>query len=57
MTKIDKEEFPYKSFPWRLQYNDGKIERLCFFENEHYRQKHIDRHHLKKSEIRLSCKK
>ena len=56
MVKIAKEEFPYDTFPWKLEYMDGKDNRLCFFESEHYRQKHIDRYQLKKKEIKLSCK-
>ena len=56
MVKIVKEEFPYDTFPWKLEYMDGKDNRLCFFENEYNRQKHIDRYHLKKKEIKLSYK-
>jgi hypothetical protein len=56
MIKPIKEEFPYDTFPWKLEYMDGKDNRLCFFENEYYRQKHINRYNLNKKEIKLSCK-
>ena len=54
--KDPAEEFPFDLFPWKLVYKDGNELKKCYFDNEHNRQKHIDRYKLKKSEIKLSYK-
>jgi hypothetical protein len=37
-------DFPYEGFPYRLEYTDGKDEKVCWFMCEEHLQKHIDRH-------------
>ena len=37
-------DFPYDGFPYRLEYTDGKDERVCWFTCQEHLQKHIDRH-------------
>ena len=37
-------DFPYEGFPYRLEYTDGKDERVCWFMCEEHLQKHIERH-------------
>ena len=47
--KLSQEEmFPFESFPFRLEYQDGKDTRICHFECEEHREKLINRYKLKK---------
>ena len=47
--KLSQEEmFPFESFPFRLEYQDGKDTRICHFECEEHRDKLINRYKLKK---------
>lgn len=36
--------FPYEGFPYRLEYTDGKEDRICWFTCEDHLKRHIDRH-------------
>ena len=47
--KLSHEEmFPFKAFPFRLEYKDGNDTRICHFECEEHRAKHIQRYKLRK---------
>lgn len=47
--KLSQEEmFPFESFPFRLEYIDGNDTRICHFECEEHRIKHIQRYKLRK---------
>ena len=37
-------QFPYEGFPYRLEYTDGKEERICWFMCEEHLQKYIERY-------------
>ena len=39
---------PFSAFPFRLEYQDGKDKRVCHFECEQHRDKHIARYKLRK---------
>ena len=39
---------PFSAFPFRLEYQDGKDKRVCHFECEEHRDKHIARYKLRK---------
>ena len=39
---------PYSLFPYRLEYQDGAETRICHFECEEHRTKHIQRYKLRK---------
>lgn len=43
-----EEMHPYLSFPYRLEYQDGTETRICHFECEEHRTKHIQRYKLRK---------
>ena len=40
--------FPYESMPYRLEYQDGTEHRVCHFQCEEHRTKHIERYKLAK---------
>ena len=40
--------FPYESFIYRLEYQDGTEHRVCHFQCEAHRAKHIERYNLAK---------
>ena len=40
---------PFPTFPYRLEYQDGKDTRVCHFECEEHRDKHIKRYGLRKT--------
>ena len=39
---------PFSAFPFRLEYQDGKDQRICHFQCEEHRDKHIARYTLRK---------
>lgn len=43
-----EDKHPFSSFPFRLEYTDGKENRICHFECEEHRTKHIQRYKLRK---------
>ena len=43
-----EDRHPFSSFPFRLEYIDGKENRICHFECEDHRTKHIQRYKLRK---------
>ena len=46
--KLTPEEMhPFPTFPYRLEYQDGKDTRVCHFECEEHRDKHIKRYGLR----------
>ena len=49
--KLSLEEMhPFPTFPYRLEYQDGKDTRVCHFECEEHRDKHIKRYGLRKNQ-------
>ena len=47
--KLPPEEMhPFSAFPYRLEYKDGNDTRICHFECEEHRDKHIQRYKLRK---------
>ena len=49
--KLSQEEMhPFPTFPYRLEYQDGKDTRVCHFECEEHRDKHIKRYGLRKNQ-------
>jgi len=54
--KSQEELYPSESFPYRLEFKDGKETRICHFQCEEHRKKHIDRYKLKKKDIKLGYK-
>ena len=43
-----EEMHPFPTFPYRLEYQDGNDTRVCHFECEEHRDKHIKRYKLRK---------
>ena len=42
-----EEKFPHPTFPFRLEYKDGKDLRVCWFSQELYLNKHVERYGIK----------
>ena len=49
-TLLPEEMHPFTIFPYRLEYKDGKDLRVCHFECEEHRNKHIKRYGLRKNQ-------
>jgi hypothetical protein len=49
-------EFPYENFRYRLEYNETKEKRICWFECKEHLDKYISRHKLKKKDINVKTK-
>lgn len=47
----DEELFPHSGFPVRLEYDEGKEHKICWFQCENHLQKHLTRYKLKQNEI------
>ncbi len=45
-----QEMHPFPTFPYRLEYKDGNDIRVCHFECEEHRDKHIQRYKLRKNQ-------
>jgi len=55
--EISQDELhPHEGFPYRLEYKDGNENRICHFECEDHRTKHITRYKLNPKTIRLNYK-
>ena len=48
-----EEMFPFKTFPFRLEYKDGDDIRICHFECEEHRTKYIERYKFPKGSYYL----
>ena len=59
ITEADKTSFPHSMFPVKLIHKDGKnLEetKICYFQNEVYAKKYIDRCKFKKSDYQIYIK-
>ena len=56
MVISTSEQFPYPSFPYRLELKEGKDKRLCWFECEEHVDRFLKRHKLKKKDYTLTIK-
>ena len=45
------EKFPHDTFPFRLEYMDGKDKRVCWFSHELYLNKHVERYGIKDGKV------
>lgn len=54
--ELQREEFPYDQFPWKLIHKDGKENRTCYFQTEDHMKKHIQKYKLNKKQIKISHK-
>ena len=41
-------DFPYPSFPIRLEFKEGKTSRVCYFQDKTNLNKYLTRHKIKK---------
>jgi predicted DNA binding CopG/RHH family protein len=48
--------FPYEKFTIRLEHNEGKSQKLCWFECDEHLQKYLTRHKLKKKDANITKK-
>ena len=46
--RTPEQMFPYETFTYRLEYQDGTEHRVCHFQCEEHRTKHIERYKLAK---------
>ena len=56
MVISTSEKFPYPTFPFRLELNEGKDKRVCWFECEEHVDRFLKRHKLKKKDYTLTVK-
>jgi hypothetical protein len=47
------EQFPYETFPIKLQVKEGKGIAVCFFQCDEHLQKHLERYKLDKKDIKI----
>lgn len=56
--QLSQEELhPFVAFPYRLEYKDGADTRVCHFECEEHREKHIKRYKLRKNKYKINTLK
>lgn len=48
-----EQTFPYSNFPVKIIHYEGDILKTCYFQNEHYAKKYIDRNNFKKSDYQI----
>lgn len=49
--KQDQDLFPHTGFPVRLEYQDGKEHKICWFQCQNHLDKHVTRYKLKPRDI------
>jgi hypothetical protein len=47
IMKQDQDLFPHTGFPVRLEYQDGKEHRICWFQCQNHLDKHLTRYSIK----------
>ncbi len=47
-------EFPYTSFPIRLEYKEGKTDKVCYFQDKTHLNKYLIRHKILKKTAKIS---
>jgi hypothetical protein len=50
-------QFPYENFPYKLQYNEGKDKKVCYFECKEHLDKYLVRHKIKKKDVNIEINK
>jgi hypothetical protein len=53
IMKQDQDLFPHTGFPVRLEYQDGKEHKICWFQSQNHLDKHIERYKLKSKDIKI----
>jgi len=59
LTEEDKKKFPYNNFPVKVIHMEGKDltdRKVCYFMNEVYAKKYIERSNFKKNDYLLIAK-
>jgi hypothetical protein len=51
---ISTELFPYSSFPIRLEYKEGKTDKVCYFQDKTHLNKYLIRHKISKKTAKIS---
>lgn len=46
-------DFPYSTFPVRLEYKEGKANKLCYFKDNTHLNSYLIRHKLKKKDVTI----
>lgn len=46
-------DFPYSSFPIRLEYKEGNLSKLCYFKDSTHLNSYLIRHKLKKKDVTI----
>jgi hypothetical protein len=54
---IDTVRFPYPNFPFRLEYEENKVKKVCHFECKEHLDKYLERHKLKKNKVKIENRK
>lgn len=49
----EEELFPHPGFPVRLEYDDGKDHKICWFQCENHLQIHLTRYKLKDKDVTI----
>jgi hypothetical protein len=51
--KQEQDLFPHGGFPIRLEYQDGKDYRICWFQSQNHLDKHVTRYKINLNEAKL----
>jgi hypothetical protein len=51
----DIDKFPYETFPYRLEHQEAKGKKICWFSHESHVHKYIERHKLTKKDYVAEC--
>lgn len=52
--KQDQDLFPHLGFPIRLEYQDGKEHKTCWFQCQNHLDKHLTRYKLKSKDVTIN---
>jgi hypothetical protein len=51
----DLDKFPYETFPYRLEHQEAKGKKVCWFSHETHVHKYIERHKLNRKDYVAEC--
>jgi hypothetical protein len=52
-NKTEVDLFPHFGFPIRLEYQDGKEHRVCWFQSKNHLDKHLTRYNLNPKDLKI----
>lgn len=55
ITPVAQNQFPYPTFPYRLEFGEKKNLTICWFQCEEHLDSYLKRYKLNKKKVKIDC--